>query len=555
MMNNQDPAKVAAAISGAARAIFEADALLITTGAGMGVDMGLADFRSSNAFWEGLKHPEIRRYEDFSSSEWFQKDPALAWGINYSQIKAYRDAKVHAGYEALLKMVQLVQQKQKSKGAAYFCWTSNIDGVLQRAGFDAGRVRECHGNIHRLQCSQRVAHTTGLDKLFTGGAKSTGAVNQEATPCMQKAQEPWAPGTGSHPLVELELEESEGAAHGNQGAEGRGHRAVGKLPSCIHCGALARPNVMFCTDVNYHATKQSTTINSKYNAWVDACRGKKVVVIECGAGLAIPSVRVESEDIAESLGAVLVRVNPTDFMVPPPQEGISEGAARSARAIGVPLGSADGLGKILKEVEEMAQASGISVKGSSVQHCSIQSGSVNQTKRLGQGQRGSRPEKLRSRQSQPFKARKRPGSQPKVVESQPKVVESQLGPAQKQLLDRMEKKLPHALEQMQSSGTKIGHWAWWAFPTEMVGRSEPGASTNVTRATAAEVLSRAPQVWKDVLECVCELAEKKGKSILPPIDHGRVEHFIGFWAEVKENPPWMKAVIQRLKSVYGNRKR
>ena len=33
-----------------------------------------------------------------------------------------------------------------------FCVTANVDGVLQRAGFDASRISEMHGNIHRLQC-------------------------------------------------------------------------------------------------------------------------------------------------------------------------------------------------------------------------------------------------------------------------------------------------------------------------------------------------------------------------------------------------------------------
>ena len=91
----------------------------------MGVDMGLQDFRSSNQFWQELGHPEIQRYEDSSDNKWFETDPQLAWGINYSQLRAYREAKVHAGYDALLKLAA-------TKGDdGHFCWTSNIDGVFQ----------------------------------------------------------------------------------------------------------------------------------------------------------------------------------------------------------------------------------------------------------------------------------------------------------------------------------------------------------------------------------------------------------------------------------------
>ena len=43
-----------------------------TAGAGMGVDMGLLDFRSSDKFWKELNHPEIVRYEDSSDSAWFE---------------------------------------------------------------------------------------------------------------------------------------------------------------------------------------------------------------------------------------------------------------------------------------------------------------------------------------------------------------------------------------------------------------------------------------------------------------------------------------------------
>jgi hypothetical protein len=39
-------------ISQAARAIQKADAVLITAGAGMGVDSGLPDFRGDEGFWK-----------------------------------------------------------------------------------------------------------------------------------------------------------------------------------------------------------------------------------------------------------------------------------------------------------------------------------------------------------------------------------------------------------------------------------------------------------------------------------------------------------------------
>ena len=125
-----------------------------------------------------------------------------------------------------------------------------------------------------------------------------------------------------------------------------------------------------------------------------------------------------------------------------------------------------------------------------------------------------------------------------------------LGKEQILLLERMAEKLPDHLKYMKQFGVKQGHWAWWAFPTEMRGKSEPPPSTCVTRATAAIVISKAPRVWRDILECICQCAEKNGKNILPKIDHGRVKCFIRFWEQERNNPPWMKQVLRRLTAIY-----
>ena len=47
------------AVQLAAEAIAEAETILITAGAGMGVDSGLPDFRGNQGFWN--LHPTMRR--------------------------------------------------------------------------------------------------------------------------------------------------------------------------------------------------------------------------------------------------------------------------------------------------------------------------------------------------------------------------------------------------------------------------------------------------------------------------------------------------------------
>ena len=196
-----DLGEVESALDKAADAIQNADALLFVTGAGMGCDMGLSDFRSSVQFWEELGHPEITRYEDASDSAWFDKDPSLAWGINYVQLDAYRKAKPHEGYRVLQRLAMLKEPD------GHFCWTSNVDGVFQRL-FAPDRVNEVHGCIHRLQCSRgrKCKDTSGM------------------------VTQPWDAD------VQLELTDT--------------HRCSEALPLplCSACGSLARPNLWFCTD-------------------------------------------------------------------------------------------------------------------------------------------------------------------------------------------------------------------------------------------------------------------------------------------------------------------
>ena len=118
------------------------------------------------------------------------------------------------------------------------------------------------------------------------------------------------------------------------------------LPTCPTCGALARPNLWFCTDHgNYQPWGKLCDVGQEYQAWLDRMeeQQKKVVVIECGTGLVIPSARCEAEDVAERFGTTLVRINPVDSMAPTVEPV----------GIGLPLGSATGLSSIWKHLDQL----------------------------------------------------------------------------------------------------------------------------------------------------------------------------------------------------------
>lgn len=259
----------------AAELVDGADAILVCAGAGMGVDSGLPDFRGDQGFWRA--YPPYERlglsFAELADPRHFAEDPALAWGFYGHRLELYRNTKPHEGFTLLKNWGD-----GKPGGAAVF--TSNVDGQFQRAGF--GLVAEAHGSIHHLQC---------------------------ALPC---GDEIW-PAEGEPPRVDEET-----------------MRATGPLPSCARCGGLARPNILMFGD--YDWISQRT--DEQARAVADWRREhKNTVVIELGAGQAVPTVRRYAELSSAATGA-LIRVNPRE---PEIRHGrgvsLADGARTAVRAI------------------------------------------------------------------------------------------------------------------------------------------------------------------------------------------------------------------------------
>jgi hypothetical protein len=113
---------------------------------------------------------------------------------------------------------------------------------------------------------------------------------------------------------------------------------------CRRCGAVARPNILMFGDFAWVPTRMEDQ-QARFDAFLAAHRDRRIVVIELGAGTAIPSVRLRSERIAQLPAATLVRVNPRD---PEARDGaisISAGALPALEAIESRL-AASGAGRI-----------------------------------------------------------------------------------------------------------------------------------------------------------------------------------------------------------------
>lgn len=260
----------------AAQAIAGADALFIGAGAGMGVDSGLPDFRGNQGFWRAYPVYEKLKldFAQMASPRWFRVDPEMAWGFYGHRLELYRKTRPHDGFEVLLSWA-----RQLSGGA--FVFTSNVDGQFQRAGFAPDQIIEVHGSIDWMQCTERCE-----GEIFSA--------------------EP------HHLSVDPET-----------------FRARPPLPACPRCGVICRPNVLMFGDAAWDSARTDLQ-EERMRRFLDAVKKGKLVVIECGAGTAIPTVRSFCEGVARSFEARLIRINPRDFGVP-------------ERGISFPMGSLEGL--------------------------------------------------------------------------------------------------------------------------------------------------------------------------------------------------------------------
>lgn len=240
----------------AAELIRSADGLVITAGAGMGVDSGLPDFRGNEGFWRAypaLQEAGIDFYQAANPAAFVDR-PERAWGFYGHRLRLYRETQPHAGFGILKRWGE-------ARPLGYRVFTSNVDGQFQKAGFDAGKVVECHGSIHQLQCLHCCTEET------------------------------W-PADGFHPQVDLRTCTLQGA-----------------LPRCPHCAGLARPNVLMFGDDGWLGDRYQAREHA-LRAWMGQL--ERPVVVELGAGTSIPTVRW----FGENAPGILVRINLREPRVP-----------------------------------------------------------------------------------------------------------------------------------------------------------------------------------------------------------------------------------------------
>ena len=204
-------------------------------------------------------YPELGKqridFTEIANPAAFRRHPRLAWGFYGHRLALYRQTKPHRGFTLLKQLAETLQ-------LPYFIFTSNVDGQFQKAGFDSANIYECHGSIHHVQCLKSCQ------------------------------QEIWSADDISPEIDHQECQ------------------WLGDLPHCPHCGHLARPNILMFDDYDWLSHRHHLQ-GQRLDHFIKVHRNP--IVIEIGAGTAIPTVRYFSERFAPNL----IRINPREYTLPP----------------------------------------------------------------------------------------------------------------------------------------------------------------------------------------------------------------------------------------------
>lgn len=264
-----------------AEAIRRGGALVVTAGAGMGVDSGLPDFRGDNGFWNA--YPMYRRlginFIGAANPAHFENDPSFGWGFYGHRTNLYRQTEPHEGFALLRRWAERF-------GLDTFAVTSNVDGQFQKAGFAGDAVLEVHGSIHHLQCLK---------------------------PCRMSIWD-------NREEIPIDT----------------GTMRAGHTPICPECGGVARPNILMFGDYSWISDRTARQ-EDRFESFLEVNRDKPLVIVEIGAGSAIPTIRFMSERLGRRPDAAVIRINPREAQIGPPHISLPCGGLEGLQGLDAAL--------------------------------------------------------------------------------------------------------------------------------------------------------------------------------------------------------------------------
>jgi NAD-dependent SIR2 family protein deacetylase len=243
----------------------------------MSQDSGLPTFREHSGFWQLSSTDKQNKIKlvDLATPSAFVANAKMAWGFYGQRYNLYKNTPPHNGYEMLLKWTQSLNLK-------YRVITTNVDGHFQRAGFNPHWVIEKHGSINHLQCMHSPNCDSGIWKNL----------------------------------------------HSNFDIDDTTLSLKSSAPQCPDCGMLARPNIYMFDDYEWDCSRL-TEKNRYLNKFIKSISPQETVVLEIGAGNAIPTIR----QLSKKIKGHHIRINPEALPLNDDKVEIRKSALHAIKAI------------------------------------------------------------------------------------------------------------------------------------------------------------------------------------------------------------------------------
>jgi NAD-dependent SIR2 family protein deacetylase len=256
--------------------LAQAQAMVVLTGAGMGVDSGMKTFRGEDGSWGKLEADSDKTIFELSNPQMFIDNPKWIWSLFARRMKEYAQTTPHAGFQILKKWIEKLNLD-------YFILTSNVDSHFQKAGFPETHIRELHGSLNYLQSVQ--------PQVFS---------------------EIWR--------NDLDLNTLEQSIEADI------------FPLSPDGKTMARPNVYMFRDYFYLETR-SKAQDTHYQAFLQRNEGKKIIAFEIGSGPHVQTIRLKTRQLITHYGAKVARINPQNFKIKEPHLGLAQGALQALNEI------------------------------------------------------------------------------------------------------------------------------------------------------------------------------------------------------------------------------
>jgi NAD-dependent deacetylase len=122
--------------------------VVVLTGAGISAESGIPTFRGPEGYWRiGSRN---YRPMELATREAFDRMPEEVWRWYLYRRAVCRAAAPNPAHQALVAAAQRL-------GERFLLVTQNVDGLHRRAGNDAARLYEIHGNIDLWRCADGCA--------------------------------------------------------------------------------------------------------------------------------------------------------------------------------------------------------------------------------------------------------------------------------------------------------------------------------------------------------------------------------------------------------------